>query len=355
MKILFVIATLGTGGAEKILTLLANDLSKKGLNVTILTLSNEKPFYKIDGTVKLKQINITGKANNLKEKFFNPINRIIALKEFFIESETDIIISFMDIVNIYCIVAAKLAKKSIIVSEHTNYHNTDIFIRYIRRFIYPFSNALIVLTDYDKAKYSFVKNVHRIHNPLVIHNMHSDIKRENLILGVGSLKDIKGFDLLIKAFSKVDTKDWNLTIVGEGPKRAELEELIVKLDLKDKVTLPGISKDMELFYKKASIFVLSSRMEGFPGVLCEAMGYGCPSIAFDCLTGPKDIINPDINGVLVEAENVNKLAQEIQSLIYNSETRIKLGRNATAIIDELAINNISKEWLTIIHEIVSSN
>ena len=355
MKILFVIATLGTGGAEKILTLLANHLSKKDFDVTILTLTNEKPFYSIDNTVKLKQINITENANNLKEKICNPVKRIIALRKAFIQSEADIIISFMDLVNIYCIIAAKLAKKSIIVSEHTNFHNTSMFIKYLRRLIYPFSDALIVLTDYDKSKYNFVKNVHRIHNPLVIQHMHSDVERERLILGVGSLIDIKGFDLLIKAFSKANTKDWRLIIVGEGINRIELEKLIRKLDLKDKVTLPGITKDIELFYKRASIFVLSSRMEGFPGVLCEAMAYGCPSIAFDCLTGPRDIIKSDVNGILVEVENVNKLAKEIQILINNSEVRVKLGRNATSIIDELDINKISEEWRNVIHGIVSSN
>jgi glycosyltransferase involved in cell wall biosynthesis len=178
--------------------------------------------------------------------------------------------------------------------------------------------------------------------------------REKIVLGVGTLIPLKGFDMLIKAFAKLEEDEWKLVILGEGPDREELQNLIDELGLRDKVSLPGITKDVERYYKKASIFVLSSRTEGFPGVLCEAIGYGCASIAFDCLTGPSDIIEQNVNGILVEPENINKLSQEIQKLVYDPELRSCLSANSQEITLLLDIKTISNEWILLFDSIKES-
>lgn len=355
MKILFVIHGLRSGGAEKVLIMLANYLVTIGYQVSILIFTKEESFYNIHSSIKL--INVEHIPNNKgffsKPKFI--FTRVSLLTKIFKNENPDIVVSFMTIMNIYSIVAAKLARKKIIVSEHTNY---TVYAKslsgFIRKIVYPFSNLVVVLTHYDKEQYTFLQNVHVIKNPLVLSNNHADCIREKIILGVGTLVPLKGFDMLIKAFAKLKENTWKLVILGDGPHREELQNLIDELGLKDKVSLPGIIKDVEWYYKKASIFVLSSRTEGFPGVLCEAIGYGCASIAFNCLTGPSDIIEHNFNGILVDPENVDKLSQAIQRLIDNPEFRSSLSAHSQEIRSLLDIKTISNEWIKLFDTIKNS-
>lgn len=355
MKILFVIHGLRSGGAERVLIMLANYLVTVGYQVSILLFTKEEPFYNIHSSVKLIQIEHIADNKGLPKKLKFIFTRVNLLRMTFKNENPDLVISFMTMMNIYSIVAAKLARKKIIVSEHTNY---TVYAKslsgFIRKLVYPFADFVVVLTNYDKEQYTFVKNVHVINNPLVLSNNHTNCVREKIVLGVGTLMPLKGFDMLIKAFSKLEENEWKLIILGEGPQREELQNLIDELNLGDKVSLPGITKDVERYYKKASIFVLSSRTEGFPGVLCEAIGYGCASIAFDCLTGPSDIIEHNVNGILVDPENVNKLSQEIQKLIDDPKYRSSLSANSQELTSLLDIKTISNEWIKLFDSIKES-
>jgi len=355
MKILFVTHGLGPGGAERVLSQIANYFSEMNYEVSIIIFNEfekEKSFYPLNSAIKIIKINNYKKNIVLYSKIRSLINIVFSLKEVFQKEEPDIIISFITLTNIFSTIAATMARKKIILSEHTNYkRNSKDILGFFRYIIYPFANAVVVLTNHDRAEYSFVKNVYTIHNPLLLENKYLNIKREKIILGVGRLIHLKGFDLLIKAFYKLKTKDWKLVIVGEGPERNKLESLINNLGLNEYVSLAGLTTDVEKYYKKASIFVLSSRTEGFPGALCEAMGYGCASIAFNCHTGPSDIINNKVNGVLVEPENEEQLSCEIQNLIDNREYRKILSSNSKKILDQLDITKITKKWLTIIKDV----
>jgi GalNAc-alpha-(1->4)-GalNAc-alpha-(1->3)-diNAcBac-PP-undecaprenol alpha-1,4-N-acetyl-D-galactosaminyltransferase len=353
MKLLFVIHGLRSGGAEKVLTLLANQLLNLGFEIHILIFNNEKPFYKLEPDIKLKIIHHKKNGNTLfhKIKFF--FERILKLRNAFKEINPDIIISFITIMNIYSIIAAKLSRNKIIVSEHTNYkRNEKDWLGFFRKKIYPFANQVVVLTNYDKKKYStFLNNVQKIQNPLVLTQIHKNVKREQLILGMGSLVKLKGFDNLINAFSKIDKKDWKLIIVGEGPERNNLEILINKLHLENNVFLPGVTKDVEIYYKKASIFVLSSKIEGFPGVLCEAIGYGCAVLSFNCISGPDEIIDNNKNGLLVKAEDMEELSFFLEKLVINEKLRLDLSSHSQEIIKKLDIRTISNLWIDLFKSI----
>ncbi len=349
MKILFVIHGLQTGGAEKVLVMLANYLARSGYKISIITFTNEEPFYKINPLVNIIKHN---KNYTRSSKVLSIFTRINDLKKLFKENNPDIVISFITITNIYSILAAKLAGKKIIVSEHTNYnYSSKKLLGLLRTLIYPIANFVVVLTNYDKNKYMLNKNVHVIENPLIISHNYENIRRENIILGVGRLADMKGFDMLIKAFSKIKKDEWKLIILGEGPQRKELENLINQLHLNDKVSLLGITKDVEKYYKKANIFVLSSRREGFPGALCESIGYGCASIAFNCTTGPSEIIEHNINGILVEPENIDELSSAIQKLMENPKRRLILSSHSKDIISRLDIKIISSKWIELFKKV----
>lgn len=347
MNILFVINHLNGGGAEKILTVLANSFSKKNHKITIAMVSHDEPFYSLE-----KKINIV----HIADKNYKSLDLIFGIKKIISKIHPDIIISFGTTMNIYSIIASKFSSIPIIVSEHTNFHRAKNELwRKLRRIFYPFTDMLVVLTKYDYKMYHYVRNVTQIYNPLELNNNHVDIKREKIILGVGRLHKIKGFDLLLKAFADIDNSEWRLLILGEGIERSHLESLAKDLKIDQRVSMPGMVKDIELYYKKASIFVLSSRAEGFPGSLCEAMGYGCPSIAFDCITGPNEIINNNFDGILVEPENVKELTRQIKDLQCNPEKRVQLGENGKKIIERLNINTITNKWLYYMKLIIRDN
>jgi len=354
MKVLFFIHSLSSGGAERVLSLLANDWQAQGHEISI-AIESSNIFYDIDKSIKIIDASIEQKG--FAKQITGNVNRILKFKNIMTQVDPDIVISFMTTMCIKATIAAKLAKKPIILSEHTNFYFMQSKIwRAFRRMIYPLSNTLVVLTSHDKQKYSFHSNVNVIENPLALSHKHQKIERKNIILAVGRLTNVKGFDLLLKAFSQLENaKGWKLLILGEGPDKSLLEELASDLNISDQVLIPGATSDVEKHYKQASIFVLSSRMEGFPVSLCEAMGYGCPSVAFDCLTGPSDIIKHDHNGLLIEAGNTDMLSASIQDLIDNQDKRELLSKNAVTITKRLDIKTISNNWFEVITKTLNKN
>lgn len=354
MKILFVIYSLGTGGAERVMSLLSSDWAEHGYNISIVTLkSSDRSFYKLHNSIEVIPLDVASESHSLKDALLGNYKRMSAIKRVILERNPDIVIAFMTTTNILTILAAKLAKKPVIVSEHNNfYFVTSKLWRLLRKVVYPFSDALIVLTEHDREKYDYHSNVHVVPNPLILEHNYKNIQRQKMILAVGRLQKQKGFDLLLKAFSQVEAKGWYLVILGDGPERANLEKQVDELEINKKISMPGRVTDVESYYKKASIFVLSSRQEGFPMALIEAMGYGCAPVAFDCLTGPSDIIDHNKNGILVEAGNINKLGESIQYLIDQEKKRDELGESAKKIIDELNIETITMKWFKIINKVL---
>jgi glycosyltransferase involved in cell wall biosynthesis len=171
-------------------------------------------------------------------------------------------------------------------------------------------------------------------------------------MGLGRLTPEKGFDLLIEAFARI-APAWpmaRLVIWGEGDERARLEAIRARLDLVDRVELPGATRSPERELRSATIFVLSSRLEGLPMVLLEAMAVGRPVVACDCDYGPRDIIRPGVDGLLVPPEDVPALAEAIDGLLRDDERRGTLGRRAVEVRERFAIEAISDRWDALFQE-----
>ena len=352
MKLLCVIGTLQAGGAERVLSILSNALVQYNYEVIIVTFDSKEPFYDLDRKISVVNLELEPYGSSIVSKIIGMYKQVDALKGIVIRENPNILISYITEVNILSIITAKLTNIPIISAEHTNYiRKKPIFWKVLRRLIYPFSNTLVTLTNFDKNHYSFVKNKKVLPNPLNITHNHSSIKREKIILGVGRLIELKGFDRLIEAFHQLKSYDWKLVIIGEGEQRKNLENLIIQRGLEGRVILEGLVKDVEIYYKKASIYVLSSRIEGYPMGLCEAMGYGCASIAFDILTGPSDIIIQNKNGILVRDNDIHQLVVEIQYLINNPIKREELSKEAQKIKIQLGLEVISKQWIDMIEKI----
>ena len=354
MKIAFIISSLGSGGAERVLSLMANFWAQKNYSIIVITLDNSAPFYFLEDGIKIEPLSLLKNSVSVFSAIANNIARINIIKKKLIETDPDIVISFMTETNIIATIGCRMIHKPIIVAERISYDFLKSWVWVnLRKLVYRFSNALIVQTRYDKEKYHHLSNTFVINNPLNLKDMILNNNREEkYILAVGRLNRQKGFDRLIKAFSHLDHKDWKLAIIGEGSERSNLEKLISDLNLEDHISMPGRTRAIEKWYQKSSIFVLSSRTEGFPNVLCEAMAYGCACVSFDCIAGPNEIITDKVDGYLIKNGDVNALSAKMDFLINNPEERRRIGKEAMKISDRLNIDSIMSKWDKIIEKIL---
>ena len=353
MKIAFIISSLDSGGAERVLSLMANYWVQKNYRIIIITLGNSTPFYPLEDGIQIEQLSLLKNSVSVLNAIANNIERINVISKRLIKIDPDIVISFMTETNIISTIGCRIINKPIIIAERISY---DFLVSRVwvilRKLVYRFSNALVVQTRYDQQKYQRLTNTFVINNPLNLREMIRDNREEKNILAVGRLNRQKGFDRLIEAFSHLDHKDWALTIIGEGSERKNLEKLIKDLSLEDDISMPGRTETIEKWYQKSPIFVLSSRMEGFPNVLCEAMAYGCACVSFDCIAGPNEIITDKIDGYLVKNGDIHALSTRINLLINNAEERRRISKEAMKISDRLNIDSIMGQWDKIIEKIL---
>ena len=350
MKILFVIATLDSGGAERVVTHLANYLSRRH-EITIATFWNEEPFYPLDQNIEYISLDIMRQTTGVVEKARYFIKRVQKLRTLFKERDPDVIISFLTETNIIATVAAKLAKKPIIISERIAYDFLPLrYLQVARRLVYPLADALVTQTKGDKQNYKNLCKVFVIPNPLNIAKC-LEIPKESIILGVGRLEEQKGFDDLISAFITADLKNWRLVIAGEGSLKEQLESLVQKSKV-DNIEFIGRRKDIFDWYAKASIFAMSSRFEGFPNALLEAMACRCACVSYDCKYGPAELLGSD-RGILVKLGDKEALASALQQLANNATLRNLFTSNAQKYArKQYSIDKIAKKWEDVIKEVV---
>jgi len=169
------------------------------------------------------------------------------------------------------------------------------------------------------------------------------------ILALGRLVSQKGFDYLIEAFANSKAKDnVDLLICGEGDDKEKLQVMIDERGMTGKIILKGNVENPFAYYAKADFYVLSSRHEGFPNILIEALACGCPCISFDCKTGPNEIIKDGENGLLIEAENVLALTQGIDRLDNDKALQDTFRKNANKSVAHLSPEVIAREWIKLV-------
>lgn len=364
LKILFFIASLRSGGAERVASTLVNYWAEQGYEIDFVTLDTAaNDFYKLHKNIKRFELDLYGASSGLIEKFIRIFKRIYLLKALIKKSKPDAVLSFMDTNNIYAVAAAKLASAKVIVSERTYppFYNSGNFFDKLRKFLYIFSNAHVAQTSEvkewaDEFLPSSVKSV-VISNPLPEKYSNPELPKErgNIVIAVGRLSFEKGFDLLIKAYAAIAKKNenWCLEIVGDGPEKSNLEELIKSLGMADYIKLKGLSHDISQDYKRAKIFVLSSLVEGFPNVLLEAMSHGLAPVSFDSKCGPKDVIEQNKNGILVSSKDEKLLAKELDDLINDSKKQQTFSENALKVRTDFSIDKISQKWIDLVKDIAA--
>jgi glycosyltransferase involved in cell wall biosynthesis len=239
--------------------------------------------------------------------------------------------------------------------------NLETYKPRLRRAIlraYPRLDALTVLTERDLADYAKALDgsglrVERIPNGLPPARLPAAELTSKVLVAAGSLAPQKGFDLLIDAYATVAAKhpEWELWIFGAGPQRADLTAQINRLGLTGMAHLKGQTFQLEEELAASSIFVLSSRHEGLPMVLLEAMRAGLPAAAFDCPTGPAEIIRHGRSGLLVPPEDVSGLAAAICELIEDPDRRRAMGAAAMEDARRYSIDTVRQQWVDLFTEL----
>ncbi len=357
MKIFFVIKSLFTaGGTERMTTLVANELAKRGHQVGIIALMKEgEAFFEINPAVKIYYLY---PKKDKRASLIRDFSRRKLLRKLYLSEQPDIIVFSGSGRSMLNIPSARGFKT--ITWEHTNANtNWHLMHSFSRKLAVTFCDRVVTLTERDAENYRRkfgAKNAVCIYNPTTFQRKKAaDLSQKN-VLAVGRLSKEKGFDLLLDIWNKTypKNKEWKLRILGDGPLKAELEQKIAKLKLGDSVKLVPFTKNIEKEYEKASIFTLTSRREGFGLVIVESMTLGVPVISFDCETGPREIIDHNKTGILVPTLNVEIFADELDKLMKDEKKRNSLAQNGLKKAENFSVDKIINQWEKLLEEIKDS-
>lgn len=365
------------GGVERVLTLKANYFAEHfGYDITIiLTEGKGKPlFYPLSDKIKIINLDINFEelwTCSFVKKVFVYLKKQRQYKKLLTQElmriHPDITISLLrreiNFINDIKDGSRKIGELHINKANYRNFEGNEanfiknLFARYwMRELVVHLKqlDSLIVLTQEDKLSWKELENVQVIPDPLSFVPQLISPLTSKRVIAVGRYAYQKGFDLLLQTWAKVEKlcPDWELVVFGDGD-RSSYKQLQQDLVIdENRCHLNGKTKDIEREYVNSSLFVFSSRFEGFGMVLVEAMACGLPVVSFDCPCGPKDIIKDGEDGLLVETGNVSALAEGLISLINNSERRMAMSIAAQHNSQRFNIDNIAQQWKCLFDEIV---
>ena len=356
------------GGMERVLTMKVNYFAKKfdyDIHIILTDGKDKKPYYELLPLITVHQLDI-----NYDELYDQPLHKRLfgyigkqrtfkkQLNRCLCRIRPDITISLLrrdiNFINKMKDGSPKLGE---IHLNKSNYREINdhlpalirAFIQkyWMKQFIYHIRKLerFIVLSHEDAAKWTELDSVSVIHNPLSFFPDYQSDCTQKQVIAVGRYMPQKGFDLLVPAWSIVNERhpDWILRIYGDG-KRDELQQLVNSFGISSTCILEHSISNIVEKYCDSSIFVLSSRYEGFGVVITEAMACGVPPVSLMCPCGPRDIIDDGKDGLLVENGNVKELAEKICYLIENEKVRQEMGRQARIDSERFKIEHIACQW-----------
>lgn len=361
MRLTLVVSSLASGGAERVMAILANHWAKDGHDITIVTFASAtEDRYSLSPAVTRIALNLMLQSRTPARALRNNWRRVRQLRRAIQTSRPHAVISFLSTTNVLTLAATRNLGLPVVVAERIDPREEPLAAPWagMRRLLYPRANALVVQTP-DVADWAVrlvaADKVHVIPNPILPVTCSSEddpAAPEWLtglgctVLAMGRLTRQKGFDLLLQAFAKCLPRhpEWSLVILGEGEERHSLETLARDLGISDHVVLPGHVSEPARVLRHADLFVLASRYEGFPNALLEAMVWGVPVIATDCPSGPRHIVRDGVDGLLVSREDVEALALAMQHLMSMPDTRHQFGARAVDVVQRFSIGDVLHRW-----------
>jgi len=349
MKIIFVTATLTSGGSERVISIIANKLQERGYDVEIACLNDHIVFYPINEGVKVVHLEEVIGSKFLPKK-------MLWLRAHVKKERPDVVIPFM--VSVYTVTLLALMGVNIpVISSVRNDPKYSNFRKKItRRILLPMSSHVVVQTQ--QIKNYFGKNIQE--KATVIYNPVNErvfdlpvVEKEDRIISVGRLYPQKDQKTMIKAFAKIADKypTWNLTIFGEGPERKSLEELVADLNVSKRINLPGKTQNVPEELNKSKIFCLSSIYEGMSNAMVEAICVGLPILTTN-VSGTEELITEGENGFLVNVGDVKTMADALDHLIADAKLREKMAENNKKQAAMFETETIVDQWEQVIKSVV---
>lgn len=354
-KLLFIIESLGGGGAQSTLSKLVGEFQNNNLNLTLLTFKSKKyDRFFLNKRVKRIILPKNNEESSLIFRILNNIRFIFKLRKILKKNHYEVIFSFITATNLLVIIASLGLKKKIVISERNDIElqNISIYKKLLRILFYRYAslvtsniqNSLTVMEKYVKKD-----NLIFLPNPVTLQRnlkTKTDYKKK-IVLSIGRLNKQKGYDLLLNAFYefiKVPSfQNWNLYILGEGPEKEYLEKIIMNLNLAGSVHLKGFS-DPAKYLKKASIYVQSSLFEGMPNSVLEAMTFKVPVILNSQIRGIKYLAKHKFSCLYFQ-NNKNDLCKKLLFLAKDFKVRHKLAGNAFKRVQRFNKKDVAKIWM----------
>ncbi len=359
MKILFVIDQFERGGAGRVGAVLCNELHhKKDYDVILVCDSKHwERIYHIDEDIPVREIVVKTLVPGFPEKLLKWKRCINDIRKYIKEEKPDVIIATQAMMFLCSYLANRGLHVPIIAADHTSFsRKVNPVIDFVRYNLYSKADGLSILTQKDFRllgdKYPQKKV---IYNPLSFPVLDKQVVRRKNILCAGRLEvwEIKGFDIMINIWSRIHAKypDWVLEIAGDGAEASQnyIKQMLVEKNVQDHVRLLGRVSDMKSLYAESSIFALSSRMEGFPMVLMEAMSQGCACVAFS-VGGSSDEMMSDRSGALIKDGDVSSFEAALIRLIENEKEREVFSQNARKEVSKFSVAKFVDDWEKLIKQ-----
>lgn len=362
------------GGAERVASLWADGFIDNGHSVLFVTNINESQDFQTISQV----VPLTNASGNKVTRYINAIPRV---RQYCKEFHPDIIIGVMYVCSFVAKISSMRLNIPVIATEHNSFERPksapmSIINKLFKYKVNRIYDAVTVLTKADEAFIgNSLSNVHVMPNPLALTPLNVLATKKKYVLAAGRLDEwyTKGFDVLIKAWGTMlrneeakaqsgdseieELKEWKLKIAGRGNENSitYLKKLCKDYGVEDSVEFLGFVSDMKSLYEKASVFVLSSRYEGFGMVLIEAMSQGCACIACDYKGRQREIIQNESQGLCCEPDNVDVLVNTLQRMIFDDNYRESVRPNAIERSKFYSINNVVDRWESLFNKIKSNS
>lgn len=349
-KVSFVITDMTSGGAERVMSLLANNFASRGIEIQILAIKSEKIVYPLDKRIRYHYI---GSFGNPVFKFFGRLKEINQKTK-----DSDVIISFLWHCNVYTLLANLFNHRKIIISERSDPSNEMRgFFRYfkwMRNLCYLRADRIVFQTE-DAMNY-YHGRLHRIGvvipNPLSpeIQGVSTE-ERENILVAAGRFTEQKNLPMMINSFYQIHSvfPEYKLMIYGEGEMKEELIAQRNRLGLTEFIEFPGFSKNLLQDIKKAKLFLSSSDFEGISNSLIEALALGIPAVATNCpVGGSRQFVKTGYNGILIPVRDENALTDAIIKILSSDILWREMCNNAVTIKNDLSIERIGEMWEQVI-------
>lgn len=350
LKICFIAANLNSGGAERVMSLLANQFSENDYDVEFVFLKKDIRFYPLHQNVKIKVAENECGSTSLFKK-------LLWMRKYIKQNKPDAIFAFR--IAVYCVTLFSLfgVKVPVIASERNDPRFNSFAWKIIQAVLLPLANRFVVQTQQIKDYFpKFIqKKTDIIFNPVTekVFSLPS-FPKEKRIISVGRLHSQKNQKMMIEAFARISEEfpEWKLVIYGEGPEREALEFRIKNLELRKQILLPGRSENIIDELNKSEIFAFSSDYEGMSNAVVEAFCVGLPIITTK-VSGTEDFIKENKNGFLLERNDIDGMEKAMRKLMSDENLRKIIGDNNRQQANIFKIEHIFHQWENVVNKVVN--